>query len=180
DLSATLRDINDRLEVSGLTEALGTLFLEEQRRVRTRGGLNRELQALERGLAQSQQRRIGFRAMLPAGPRGGTVLVDDPGRAALDDLQRRVADTLVQGEDQLIAQLERSDERLRAAIGVRDELERILGETLLWWPSHVAVSMEWLKRTPAALFALLDPTAWQTTGAALREVVVDRPYPSLL
>lgn len=180
DLSATLRDINDRLEVSGLTEALGTLFLEEQRRVRTLGDLNLELQALERELAQSQLRRIGFRALLPAGTRGGTVLVDDPGRAALDDLQRRVADTLVQGEDQLIAQLERSDERLRAAIGVRDELERILGETLLWWPSHVAVSMEWLKRTPAALFALLDPTAWQTTGAALREVVVDRPYPSLL
>src|SRR5690606_34630012 len=107
-------------------------------------------------------------------------LADDSALAALNELKARVADTLEQGEDTLIEQLQLTDARLRAVIDVVDSLEQILSETLLWWPSHVQVDIDWARRAPAALVAMLDPAAWRTTGAALREVTLDRPYASLL
>jgi potassium-dependent mechanosensitive channel len=179
DLMRKLSNVHDRLAVSGLTDTLGTLFLEEQRRLRQLGDMRIALAAVERELAQSQLRIIGLRELLPATTAAAT-LADDSAMAALAELKARVADTLEQGEDTLIEQLQLTDERLRAVIDVMDSLEQILSETLLWWPSHVPVSTEWTLRAPAAVVAMLDPAAWRTTGAALREVTLDRPYASLL
>src|SRR5690606_29807655 len=126
-----------------------------------------------------QLRIIGLRELLPT-TSDATTLADDSALAALAELRARVATTLEQGEDTLIEQLQLTDERLRAVIAVMDSLEQVLSETLLWWPSHVPVSAEWAMRAPAALVAMLDPAAWRTTGAALREVTLNRPYVSLM
>ena len=179
DLTNRLENVRLRLEHSGLNDAVGTLFLEEQRRLRTLANLDLAVRQIARELDQSRIRIIGYRELLP--PAGaGSVLPDDEALTALRDLQRRVADTLLQGEGKLIDELEETDRLLRDVSGVIGELERTLGEALLWWPSHVPVSTDWAMRAPAAVFALLDPGAWRTTGAALREVTIDRPYASLL
>src|SRR5690606_4101797 len=80
----------------------------------------------------------------------------------------------------LVDQIEQTDERLRAVVELIDGLDQTLTETLLWWPSHEPVGLEWVKRAPDALAAALDPAAWRTTAGALREVTLDRPYASLL
>ncbi|HEX6992542.1 MAG TPA: mechanosensitive ion channel domain-containing protein [Gammaproteobacteria bacterium] len=180
DLSTRLENVRLRLEHSGLTDAVGTLFLEERRRLNNLADLDVAARQIGRELDQSRLRIIGYRELAPTGSAAGAALAEDEALASLRELERRVADALLQGEAKLIEELEETDRLLREVGGTVDELERILSEALLWWPSHVPVSVEWAARAPNALFALLDPAAWRTTGAALRQVTLDRPVASLL
>jgi potassium-dependent mechanosensitive channel len=180
NLTRTLASVRDRLELSGLTETLGTLFLEEQRRIRALGDKRFVLQSLEQELAQSQLRSISLREALPLSLVPTLRLADDSGEGQLGDLQRRVTETLLQSEEALSEQLRQTENRVRAVVALIDELERILRETLLWWPSHVPVSVEWALQGPAALLALVDPRAWRDTHAALRKVTIETPGGTLL
>src|SRR5690606_31492645 len=92
DLMRKLANVHDRLAVSGLTDTLGTLFLEEQRRLRALGDMRITLEAVERELAQSQLRIIGLRELLPT-TSDATTLADDSALAALAELRARVATT---------------------------------------------------------------------------------------
>ena len=179
DLSNRLENVRLRLELSGMTDAVGTLFLEERRRLGALANVDLAIRQIARELDQSRVRIIGHRELIPTAP-AGVELAEDEASTAMRDLQRRVADTLLQGEGKLIEELEETDRLLRDVSGVVDELDRILGEALLWWPSHVHVSLDWIKSAPAAVVALLDPAAWRTTGTALAEVTVKRPYASIL
>lgn len=180
DLAGTLESVRERLEVSGLTDALGTLFLEEQRRLRALGDLHVALDALEQEIAQSRLRAIALRESVRALPEPSGSVLDDGGAAALRDLERRVVDAQLQGEETLIEQLRGAESRLRAVIERADELGRILRETLLWWPSHVPISAEWLQQVPHALVALIEPAAWRETRAALRAVTLESPGNALM
>src|SRR5690606_27852679 len=180
DLTRTLAAVRERLEVSGLTDAVGTLFLEERRRLRALGDLGVALDTVEREIAQARLRAIPLREAVRAAPVvPAAAVAENQGRATLRDLERRVAEAQAQGEETLIEQLRQTETRLRAVVGLADELERILREALLWWPSHVPVSAEWVERVPDALVALVEPAAWRETGAALRAVTIESPGPAL-
>src|SRR5690606_9141682 len=180
DLSTRLENIRLRLEHSGLTDAVGTLFLEERRRLSTLADFDVAARQIGRELDQSRLRIIGYRELVPPAASASPSVADDEALAALRDLERRVADALLQGEGKLIEELEETDRVLRDVSGTIDELDRILNEALLWWPSHVPVSLDWAMRAPNAFFALIDPAAWRTTGAAFRQITLDRPYASVL
>lgn len=174
DFKRTLASVRERLEIGGLTEALGTLFLEEQRRLRAFVPLRVERRVIEQEIAQSRLRVIGLReATHAAVPVLG--IGEDEGQTMLRDLQSRVAEAQVQAEETLIEQLRLTETQLHAAIALIDELERILRETLLWWPSHAPVGVDWVLRAPGAIVAVIDPEAWRETRAALRAITVERP-----
>lgn len=181
DLIQTLANVRERLEVGGLTETLGGLFLEEQQRLRALGDKRFALNGIERALSQSRLHSITLREQLRATP------APEPGRtdagSAQTELQRirhRLAAALVQSEESLTEQLRQTQARLTAVVALVDELDQVLRETLLWWPSHLPVSLEWAARIPAALLALLDARAWQEIRSAMIAVTVGSPGASLL
>jgi potassium efflux system protein len=179
DLTQTLADVHERLEIGGLTETLGGLFLEEQRRVRALGDQENALHAIEREMAQSRLRRISEREQLRAATVTDGSLAADPPLASLRALQQKTADALVRTEDSLSDQLRQTEVPLRSVATLVDQLDQILSETLLWWPSHPPASLAWARRVPDALMALLDPKAWISVRAALKEVSIGRPVSSL-
>src|SRR5690606_27926057 len=99
DLTRTLAAVRERLEVSGLTDALGTLFLEERRRLRALGDLGLALDAVEREIAQARLRAIPLRDMVRATPLPSAEVAENRGRATLRGLERRVAEAQAQGEE---------------------------------------------------------------------------------
>ncbi|HEX7080945.1 MAG TPA: mechanosensitive ion channel domain-containing protein [Gammaproteobacteria bacterium] len=181
DLTQTLANVRERLAVGGLTESLGGLFLEEQRRLGAFSDLRFTLGAIERELAQSRLRAISLRESQrenrSASAGGGTV---DAGAAELRRIREQVTGALLEGEESLAEQLQQNEARLRAVVALVDELDLLLRETLLWWPSHEPISAEWLMRVPAAVMALLEPESWQATGSAVRRVTLGSPGISFL
>lgn len=180
DLKRKLENVEKRLQVGGLTETLGGLFLEEQRRVRALGDKLYALTALERELAQSQLRAIGLREQLDALPEPDAGIADDSAQSQIDALEYRVATGLVQSEEQLAEELQLMEAPLRSIVGLVDQLEQIFRQMLLWWPSHEPMSLEWARAVPAALVASLDPASWDRTKAAVREVTVGSPALNLV
>ncbi|MBN1237678.1 MAG: mechanosensitive ion channel, partial [Gammaproteobacteria bacterium] len=179
DLTQTLANVRERLEVGGLTETLGSLFLEEQRRLRELDYTRFRLTAIERELAQSRLRSISLRERLRAAPApdGSDA---DPALSELRRIRHELAAGLVQAEEALTDQLRQSEVRLRTIVSLADELDQVLRETLLWWPSHAPVGAGWADRIPAALLALLDVRAWQEIRSALHAVTLGSPGGSLL
>src|SRR5690606_11302434 len=181
DLTRTLAAVRERLEVSGLTDAVGTLFLEERRRLRALGDFGAALDVVEREIAQARLRAIPLREAVRVATAEPTTagVAENQGSATLRDLERRVLEAQAQGEETLIEQLRQTETQLRAVVALMDELEHILRETLLWWLSHVPISAEWARQAPGAFVALVEPEAWRETGAALHAITVESPGAAL-
>lgn len=165
NLAQSLSHARERLEISGLTEALGGVFLEEQRRLRDLDQDRSQLRDLERELAQSQLRTISLRERLAGLPAVSGAAWEPLAHTALRELRHQALSTELHTEEARIEQLRLTELRLRAVVDLVAELGRVLREVLLWWPSHSPVGVAWLERVPAATLALLDPDA----GTELRE-----------
>ncbi len=179
DLRQTLANVRERVEIGGLSETLGGMFLEEQRRLRRFNEERFELQEVESELAQSRLRVITLREQLEALPSASSGIVDDSVRSELRELERQAVGTLLQTEQTLAEQLGQSEARLREVVSLVDELGRLLRETLLWWPSHVPVSTEWATRLPVALRAVFDLEAWDETRTAVYAATLGSPIASV-
>jgi potassium efflux system protein len=178
DLTQTLADVKERLDVGGLTETLGGLFLEEQRRLKSLGDEQFVLRGLEREVAQSRLRSITLREQLRATPAPDASIAGDAALTALRQLQNRIAEALVHTEESLTDQLRQTEIPLRAVVALVGQLDQILRETLLWWPSHVPVSLTWIADIPTAVMELLDPKSWQEIRSAFIQVTVGSPVSS--
>ncbi|SFM26600.1 potassium efflux system protein [Ectothiorhodospira mobilis] len=176
DLRQTLANVRERLEVSGLTQALGGLFLEEQRRLRDLEELRFTVTAIEQEITESRLRGISLREALATAQPSGL----EPAQAQLRSLRQQALESQLQAEQTLTAQLQQADAHLRAAIRLLDELQQILRETLLWWPSHVPVGKDWALAVPVAVVALFEPDSWKELGRALVAVTWGSPIPTLL
>ena len=181
DLTQTLSNVRERLEVTGLNEALGGLLLEEQRRLRDLEDVRAALAANERELAQTRLRSITLReetARLPERP--VITAFDDRVQRELQRIQRQALAAQAQADEVLADQLRQTDLRARSVLSLVDELQQILRETLLWWPSHLPISLNWAMGVPAAATSLVDGAAWSEISHALREVSIGSPLGSLL
>ncbi|WP_018950016.1 mechanosensitive ion channel domain-containing protein [Thioalkalivibrio sp. ALMg11] len=176
ELAQSLSHVHERLEISGLTEALGGVFLEEQRRLHDLDQVRFQLRDLERELAQSQLRTISLRERLAALPADPVAEWEPPARAALRELRRQTLNAELQSEEARTEQLRQADLRLRAVVELVAELDRILREALLWWPSHSPVGVAWIERVPAATLALLDPEAWAELQETFLRETLHRPW----
>lgn len=180
ELTHSLSAVEERLEIGGLTEAVGTQFLDEQKRLEEYGDPRVTLQVLERELAQSRLRSISLRddlrrlRQLPE----MTAVVGD-----LQELVRIGTELLnlqMQSEQQLTEQLRQNEYRLRQVSELAGRLEQILRETLLWWPSHGPVNRAWFNRFTDASASLLAPAAWQGMYQSIVASVIGAPISSLL
>ncbi len=181
DLTQTLSNVQERLEVSGLNEALGSLLLEEQRRLRDLEEVRLGLTARERELAQTRLRSITLREEASRLPDSPVISAfDDTAQLALARIQRQALATQLQADEALTDQIRQTDLRARSVVSLVDELQQILRETLLWWPSHLPVSLNWAMGVPAATTSLADASAWSEISHALREVTIGSPVGTLL
>lgn len=176
ELEQSLSHVHERLEISGLTEALGGVFLEEQRRLRDLDQVRFQLRDLERELAQSQLRTISLRERLAALPADPVAEWEPAARAALRELRRQALNAELHAEEARTEQLRQADLRLRAVVDLVADLDRTLREALLWWPSHSPVGLAWLERVPAATLALLDPDAWAELQETFLRETRHRPW----
>jgi potassium-dependent mechanosensitive channel len=175
DVSQTLESVRERLDVGGLTETLGGLFLEEERRLQRLGDLDFALRKLERELSQSRLRDISLRDELRLLNLAPAIVEDDPARAELRRLQAMVIEMQLQADSQLTEELRQNESRLRVVVQQVDELSQILRESLLWWPSHSALGREWSKRIPLAVASFLEPGSWQEIRGALTAITAGTP-----
>ncbi|MGM0633364.1 MAG: mechanosensitive ion channel domain-containing protein [Pseudomonadota bacterium] len=178
DLERTLLSLRERLEVGELTENQSSVFLEQQRRLRALDGTRFALQEVDAEFAQSRLRNITLREQLNGLPAPAPFTGDD-GQAILLKLQRDVLDMRVQTEENHAEQLRQNEIRLRSVVALVDELEQLLRETLLWWPSHSPVGSDWLGRIPSALAAFLDPQSWQEIKSAFIRITFGSPASTL-
>ncbi|HSP01433.1 MAG TPA: mechanosensitive ion channel protein MscS, partial [Thioalkalivibrio sp.] len=179
DLTQTLAGVRERLEIGGLTDVLGGLLMEEERRVRKLTDLRLTLRDLERENVQSRLHNITVRDELRALP-SAPVLSDDRARFEILRLQRQVIEIELQADEQLTEQLRNAEVRLRTVVERVDELAEVLRESLLWWPSHQPVGLEWARHVLPALLILLDPGAWKEIHSAMFAVTVGAPVGTLL
>ncbi|WP_081694131.1 mechanosensitive ion channel domain-containing protein [Thioalkalivibrio sp. ALE19] len=177
ELEQSLSHVRERLEVSGLTEALGGVFLEEQRRLQDLEQAGLQLRDLERELAQSQLRTISLRERLAAVPADAVAEWEPPACAMLRALRRQALTVALQTEEARTRQLRLVDLRLRAVVALSEELDRTLSEALLWWPSHSPVGFAWLERMPEATLTLLDPGSWSDLRESFLKATLHRPVP---
>jgi potassium-dependent mechanosensitive channel len=180
DLSQTQDSVRERLEIGGLTDVLGGLLMEEERRLRRLRDLGFVLRDLERELVQSRLHAITLRDELRSLPPAPPHLADDRTQAEFRRLQREVIGIELQADEQLTEELRQTETRLRAVVLRIDELTQVLRESLLWWPSHQPVGVAWATAVPAALMALLDPAAWEEIHQALIHVTIGSPTGTLL
>lgn len=181
DLSHSLSAVEERLEVSGLTEVVGTQFLDERKRLAGYGNPRVTLQGLERELAQSRLRSISLRddlrriQQLPE-----LAVLGDRGVQELVRIGSELLNLQIQSEEQLTEQLRQNEYRLRRAAELIASLDQTLSETLLWWPSHSPVSLAWLSLTGDAFKALIEPSAWRGVARSIWQATLGSPITSLL
>lgn len=180
DLSQTLASVRERLEIGGLTDVLGGLLMDEQRRLRDLLDLGLVQNDLERELSRSRLRDITLREELRDLPSVSSEIGEDSAAAKIRRLQRELITMQLQAEEMLTDQLRQTELRLRAAVLQVEELSQLLRESLLWWPSHPPVGTEWSARVPDALEALTDPVYREEIRSALTQVTVGRPGGSAL
>ncbi|WP_051514438.1 mechanosensitive ion channel domain-containing protein [Nitrincola nitratireducens] len=179
-LLQTLASVQERLEVSGLTDALGVQFLEEQRRLNDLKEQRGVVRDLERELAQSRLRSISLRDEIRLAPSVQSISVEATAQRQLSTLRRDILNAQLMSEQQLSEQLRQNEERLKILNTVIDQLDQTLKESLLWWPSHSAMSLEWVRSLPAALVQLLDPSVWSGIFSSLYLMLIYNPLLSAL
>ncbi|ATG75810.1 mechanosensitive ion channel protein MscS [Zobellella denitrificans] len=179
-LAQTLGSIRERLEIGGLTEALGVQFLDEKRRLNEYKESRFSLRELERELAQSRLRSISLRDQLRELEAQPPLLTEDPARSELNRIKFQILSLQLQAEEQLSEQLRQNEVRLREVNRLVTELDQVLGESLLWWPSHSVIDLDWLKRLPDATLSLLTPGNWRSLVAVLWLVVTANPLGTVL
>lgn len=190
ELATTLADIRERLEIGGLTDVLGGVLVEEERRLRRLGDFAPYLRDVQRELAQARLRSIGLRDELRRAERLITIpdldSREDRNRAAEQAAQRdtqtltlETLSLLERSDRQLIDNLLQAERAFSALIETSGELRTLLRESLLWWPSHRPVSFSWLGSVPAASLALFDPRTWTAMHEALVEAVMRSPLLSI-
>jgi len=180
DVGRTLESVRERLEIGGLTETLGGLFLEEERRLQRLGDLDFTLRRLERELSHSRLRDITLRDELRVLNLAPAIAEDDPARSELRRLQAMVIEMHLQANSQLTEELSQNESGLRTVVQQVDELSQVLRESLLWWPSHSILGREWSKRIPLAVSDFLEPDSWREIWGALTALTAGSPGSLLL
>ena len=136
---------------------------------------------IERELAQSRLRQHHAARAAARHARSPTPATArrPPLQAASRASQYQITTALVHSEESLDRPAAPDgDARCAPWSALVDQLDQILRETLLWWPSHLPVSLAWACAFRTRCMALLDPTAWHQIRAAFIEVTLGSPAAS--
>jgi potassium-dependent mechanosensitive channel len=179
DLADALTALRQRLELGGLTDALGRFLQQENRRVRRLSELRPALRDLQRESGQARLRELSLRQELRDVGLVPAATLEEDLTGVWRRLQRDVLQAQVQTNAQLIEHIEQAVVYLALAVREADALERLIQESMLWWPSHLPVGLEWAMGWPALMPALIDPRGWAELRHALIESMVGSPILTL-
>ena len=192
DLERRLARAEQRLQIAGISQAIGQLLVEERRSLprvsQYRSAVRDRRNTLsEIGLAQlrlDEQRRT----LTPISQTVSRIMedvaldVDDP--TELEEIQEQVRTLLISRRDLLqqavqsnasyVTVLSDLDVAQRRLLDTADDYKEFLDQNLLWIPSSEPVGLDSLRDTGRSLVWALSPTAWKNTVVALYDSIRDR------
>ncbi len=180
DFSATRK----KIEVAGLSQAMGQILLEDRRRIAAISltdwlNLTSERQLAEVGLKriQYEEERRSLRNIADTIAR---MTKDLPHAAELhDELQfllesrRNILDRVIESEQKRLRALSNLDYSLRQLVTLIEDYRDYISERLLWVKSARAIDFNLLAGTPEQFTRLLSLTRLQTLANAFQQLVVD-------
>ncbi len=175
DTEQALKHTQERLQIGGVSEAVGLILLAERRKLRPLAVLKHQLAALQTELARTRIRLIDLREQQTS--------LDDISTAVSQELTRMDSNganpaelhqnlyQLLNTRAELIARLIEAQTRLTGALSeteqeldglatVTDTLTTTLDARLLWTPSHSAIGLGWLLQLPRDQGRFMRPQPW--------------------
>jgi potassium efflux system protein len=182
------RNAKKKLEVGGLSEALGRLLLQQKRTLPNARDFARKEAALEDVISEAGLRQIQYAEerseLLNAEAYVATILAtlpeaERPGirdeLRALATSRRDLLDKAVAAQDNYLRELGELLFRYREAQRSVGDYDRFLTERLLWIRSNPPVSLGMLANLPAELAVLFSPRDWAGVALALRDGLLGSP-----
>lgn len=189
-----LKNTKERVDIGGVTEAVGLILLAEREKLQPAAALKRKLAALQTELAQAKIRLIDLRELgtslddpaarvdeqvklLPPGTENTTALRQSLFRvfgaraevvAQLSLAQRSLADALADTEQELKSLTD-------ASAALRD----LLDAHLLWTPSHGPVDRNWPLAIASGALDAFRPDRWWDAAKLAVNLAVGRPASTL-
>lgn len=175
DLQEALHAVRERLELGGLTDAIGRYLQSEARRVRGLSDLRLDLREKEREAGQARLNDLSLRQEMRALDRAMQMVPEERVREEWLRLRRETLQMQQRSHAHLIEQLDQSQVYLAVVVREADALSSVIRESMLWWPSHVPVGLEWTMTLPFLASAIVDPRSWRELEVATREVLLGQP-----
>ena len=186
------RNAKKKLEVGGLSEALGRLLLQQKRTLPNPRDFARKESALEETIGAAGLRQIHYseerRALLNLDGYLDALLASVPGpeRAGIRDelytlatSRRDLLDKAVSAQENYLRGLGELVFLYRQVQTSASAYDQFLAERLLWVRSNPPVTLEMLARVPADLAELFAPSAWLQAVKAARDGLLASPLPAL-
>jgi potassium efflux system protein len=172
--------IEQRLAIATVGDMLGRILQQENRRVRQVAELQMTLRELRREVSQNRLQDLGLQQNLRA-LRDAALL---PGGELTEReflrLRLSIHETHAQVRQQLTESIHQTEWHLSAAVREASELERLVKESLLWWPSHTPIGLEWARQLPLAVPALLDWGYWSHWPMVFPELLLRHSVAAVL
>jgi len=187
------RRAKQRLEIAGLSEALGRVLLELRRqlpdvRQAEREAAVRQNAIVEAGLRQvrhgEEQRRLSdldaaTREAMSGLPEKEQAQIRNQVRELLKS-RRSLLDQATATDTSYLRALGELDFAQRRLLDLTREYDAFLGEHLLWTPSARVIGLETVTALPAAVAWLFSPSGWLEVGGFLLHDATHSPVPVLV
>ena len=193
-LEQSLARSRQRLEIAGINQVIGRLFVEERRNLPTVKAYRAEVREHRRiladiGLAQvriDEQRRELMPIDASVEAAMAEVQADVESEEALEAIESEVRlllerrlDLLKQAANTYTSYLRALgdlDIAQRRLLGAADEYKEFLDQHLMWIPSSTMIGLDTLLDLPAAVVWALSPESWSVVAGALLDTPRDRPW----
>ncbi len=191
EVARALSSARARVEIGGITPAVGRLLMAERRKLPAAAEIETQLRAVQSELVEVRLAQLAVgdeREVLTSintavrdrlgGDQDQVQLGDPASRTTLIDLHLRRAELLPRLEQQqqrLATGLEAAERHLRQLGNDGRALSGLIEQHLLWVPSHRGWSRPWLEPLTAELADLLKPERWSGTVRRLLMVLDESP-----
>lgn len=188
-----LSTIRQKLDVAGLSQALGRVLMEQRRILPKLPVLQRETSQREQLIADSGLRQIQYAEERRRLRNVDTYLTglmqnlpqaeSDAIRAELEGLvssRAELLDKAIATEASYLRDLGELDLAQRQLINVVETYDKFLGKRLLWIRSTEPVNLSLLKNLPQEIAEMLSPSSWLKVGHVLLQQYKASPLNTVL
>ncbi|HEY2395097.1 MAG TPA: transporter substrate-binding domain-containing protein [Rudaea sp.] len=195
DTTQALKNTEERIQIGGVSEAVGLILLAEKSRLKPLPLLRRTLASLQTDLAQTRIGLIDVReqseALADLGDAVGQELgrLPEPPADRLNDLRTamyrllstraEILPSLLSRQTRLATADADAERVLRELVAATEKLEGLLDARLLWTPSHKAVDLAWFERIAPDAGAFFNPRRWSHVAANLANSLAAAPLPTI-
>jgi potassium efflux system protein len=191
DTTQALKNTEERIQIGGVSEAVGLILLAEKSRLKPLPLLRRTLAGVQTDLAQTRIGLIEVREQTEHLADIGNAVGEElsrlpaPPAARLNDLRTgmyRLLSTRAEILPSLLSQQTRfatadadAERVLRELVATTEKLEGILDAHLLWTPSHKPIDLAWFERIAPDAGTFFNPRRWSHVATNLASSLVAAP-----